>query len=405
MNNIGNIIDARVLNIILLSAINVIKQISGIDLIKKHIFSAQENLSINADILLIKISGDINGDFVLKFDKNLKEKVLEGFLKNFSEFKESNNAELEHSAFVEIGNLITAKISNYLSVDKKNVDISSVQFISKKDEINYENIFGIDLTSNWGELSIYLGIKELKLERSLVFLFFGFSEELIEEITNEFIPKGFEIYYTQSHGECIEILKSKRIDIAIIDFYVINQDLKIFLKSYFSAIQYKINLIFGITKIDTIKFQGIPTNSENYQIIGLFLKTFSKKEIINYIYSILQKIGIKTNDRRKHVRVNITDNSRYFVSVNEKDIKFTAKLKDISLGGFRAEIDNLENKNALTIGRVLNSVDMFLKYNRLKISCKIVSVNENIFSASFVNLIEQDRNIISNSIFKILCNK
>lgn len=168
---------------------------------------------------------------------------------------------------------------------------------------------------------------------------------------------------------------------------------------------YKINLIFGITKVDTLKFHGIPANLEYYQLIGLFLKTFSVQEIINYIYSILQKIGIKPDDRRKDIRVNISDNTRYFISVYEKDIKFTAKLKDISIGGFRAELDSDEYKNKLQIGRIFNSVDMFLKYNRLKVNCKIVYIKDNTFSAAFINLVEQDKNIISNSIFKILCNK
>lgn len=409
MSSSNYIIDGRVLNIILLSSINVIKQISGINLVKKHIFTCNNNLLVNSDLLLIKITGDISGDIIIKFDEKLKNNVLSNFFKTFIKNENSidnnNEEELKNSAYKEIGNLISAKISNFLFADGKKVDISSVLFLPDKDEIFYETIFAVEMTSEQGDLSIFLGINEIKFERSISFIFFGFSEESIEEITNEFIPKGFEIYYAENHKNFVELIKSKKFDIAVIDFYVVNQDFKIFLKSYFSGLNYKINLIFGITKIDALKFQGIPASSEYYQLIGLFLKTFSTKEIVNYIYSILRKIGIKYDDRRKDIRVNISDNSRFFVSVNDKDIKFSAKLKDISLGGFRAEFDNPEIKEKLQVGKILNSVDMFLKYNRLKVSCKIVYISDKYFSASFVNLIDQDKNLISNSIFKILCNK
>ncbi|MFN3412401.1 MAG: PilZ domain-containing protein [Exilispira sp.] len=409
MSNTGNIIDGRVLNIILLSSINVVKQISNVDLTKKHIFTSSKNLPVNGDLLLIKFSGDINGDIIIKFDINLKKVILSNFVKNIGQSDYTKNDEvdkdLNHSAFMEIGNLISAKITNLLFADGKKVDISSVLFFPDKDEIFYESIFAVEMASAHGELSIYLGINELKYQRSVSFIFWGFTEELIEEIINDFIPKGMEVYYAENPKDFIEQTKSRKFDIAVIDFYIVNQDFKIFLKSYFSSLDYKINLIFGITKIDALKFQGIPANSQNYQLIGLFLKTFSVREIINYIYSILQKIGIKADDRRKDIRVNISDNNRYFVSINEKDLKFTAKLKDISIGGFRAELDSDEYKNKIQIGKIFNSVDMFLKYNRLKVNCKIVYVKDNTFSASFVDLIDQDKNIISNSIFKILCNK
>ncbi len=405
MSNNNILIDGRVLNIILLSAINVVKQISNIDLVKKHIFSTQNSLTINSDLLLIKLSGDIEGDILIKFDEQLKSKILENFLKDFSNLNDSNNSSVVQSAFNEIGNLISAKISNFLCADNKKVNISSVGFLKQKDEISYESIFTVEMTSNFGDLSIYLGINELKFERSISFIFFGFSEESMEELTNEFIPKGFEIYYSQNAAEFITLIKSKKIDIAVIDFYVVNQEIKFFLKSCFSSLEYKINLIFGVTKLDIIKFQGLPTNSDNYQLIGLFLKTFSIKEIISYIYNILQKIGIKPDDRRKHIRVTIADNNRFFISVNDKEFKFTAKLLDISLGGFKAEFDKNSEKKEISVGKLINSADLFLKYNRLKVSCKVVYISDNTFSASFVNLVDTDKNIISNAIFKLLSNK
>ncbi len=402
------------LNMILLSAINVIKQISNVELTKKHIFSSHESLTINADLLLIKLSGDITGDILIKFDNNLKKIVLEKFLNNYSEIKDSKNTELENSAFNEIGNLISAKMTNFLSVENKKVDISSVSFIPSKEEIFYESIFAINMTSDFGDLSIYLCLNEIKYERSISFIFYGFSEDSMEEIINDFIPKGFEVYYAQNSTEFLNQIKSKKFDIAVIDFYVVYQDFNIFLKSYFSSLDYKINLIFGVTKLDTIKFQGISANSDKYQIIGLFLKTFSIKEIVKYIYSILQKIGIRANDRRKHVRVILSDNTRYFVTVDEKNYKFTAKLLDISMGGFKAQIDitkekdkneNKVIKKIPEISSLLNNVDMFLKYNRLKVSCKVVYSNDKCFSVSFINLTEQDKNTLANVIFKILCNK
>jgi len=405
LSNNNILIDGRVLNIILLSAINVVKQISNIDLVKKHIFSTQNSLTINSDLLLIKLSGDIEGDILIKFDEQLKSKILENFLKDFSNLNDSNNSSVVQSAFNEIGNLISAKISNFLCADNKKVNISSVGFLKQKDEISYESIFTVEMTSNFGDLSIYLGINELKFERSISFIFFGFSEESMEELTNEFIPKGFEIYYSQNAAEFITLIKSKKIDIAVIDFYVVNQEIKFFLKSCFSSLEYKINLIFGVTKLDIIKFQGLPTNSDNYQLIGLFLKTFSIKEIISYIYNILQKIGIKPDDRRKHIRVTIADNNRFFISVNDKEFKFTAKLLDISLGGFKAEFDKNSEKKEISVGKLINSADLFLKYNRLKVSCKVVYISDNTFSASFVNLVDTDKNIISNAIFKLLSNK
>ena len=114
-----NLISGKELNIILLSAINVIKQISNIELTKKHIYSSSQSLTVNSDLLLIKLSGDIIGDILIKFDSNLKKSVLEKFTGSFTDDNDSGNIEILHSAFNEIGNLISAKIVNFLSADKK----------------------------------------------------------------------------------------------------------------------------------------------------------------------------------------------------------------------------------------------------------------------------------------------
>ncbi len=398
-------IDGKIINISLLACVNVLKQIANIDITKKSIFIAKESYSINSDLLKIGLKGDLNGDILIAMNPVLKKKVVDAFTEQYKQLTNSDSIDIEQSAFEEIGNIIVAKISAYLVQIQKKTDITTVKYLSNVKEINYENIAVIDMSSPDGNISICIGINEIQFTRSISFLFFGFSEDSMEDITTQFIPKGFEVYFSPTIESFISTLSQKKIDIAIIDFYAVKPDLSRFLKSTLSALTYKVNLIFGVTKLDAPKLKEVPASDEKYQIIGIYLKTFSLNEMIKYIFTVIEKIGVKADDRRKHIRVCITPNNRYYVRIKDKAANFNARLVDISLGGFRAEIDLDDNMSHLFIGKELETVDIFLKFNRLITSCKVVSIDKKYFSVSYNNLTDQEKNIISQTIFKLLSEK
>ena len=188
-------IDGKIINISLLACVNVLKQIANIDITKKSIFIAKESYSIDSDLLKIGLKGDLNGDILIAMNPALKKKVVDAFTEQYKQLADSDSIDIEQSAFEEIGNIIVAKISAYLVQIQKKTDITTVKYLSNVKEINYEKIAIIDMSSPDGNISICIGINEIQFTRSISFLFFGFPEDSMEDITTQFIPKGFEVYF------------------------------------------------------------------------------------------------------------------------------------------------------------------------------------------------------------------
>lgn len=401
-------LDGKTINILTVGVLSTIKSFSDIELKKSSVYLLKEELPVYNFGIKIGISGDLNGDILTFFEDGVKEKLEKDFSKGLHRNnidKESEDpAKLSNSILSELSNTISGRISAYFSQLNVNLKIGVPVIINPKDvkELNYENIAVIDFKSNEGLFRIALGLKELKYERNLTFALYGLKTQTVEFITTNFIPRGFEVIASDDLKLLAYFVKNKRIDFFLVDFYSIENNPEAFFNSLTVGIDYNLRFILGITKIDVVKLKNVKMAGDNYSVIGVYPKTKTDIDIINTVNKILEKVGLKPDDRRRFIRVNINEQARFFIAFKEEEKLIKARIVDLSLGGVKCAMDVEEDLKYIWVGKLLRSVDVFLKYNRVIVDCTIVNKENNYFSLAFNNLSQNDKETISLVIFKIL---
>lgn len=399
-------LDAQLINVFTLSVVNVFKEFSDIVPKKKNVYLIKEEKKIIGQGLVIKITGKISGDIIIDVNENLYKKIITQYKEKYPDIAENISEEdikeIDQSIFTEIGNAIVSKISAYLYKLNKKSDISTPVVIPKGESIQYENIAIIEMSTPYGGFQLCLGLGKSELGRNVSLLLYGLNTEITEFLTTKFIPLGIEIISSTTKEGLVKYLKEKKIDLFIIDFYAIKVNPEIFLNSIISGLDYVVQIIFGVNKLEFQKLKTMKLATKTYQVIGIYPKTYSQEQLFEHIITYLKKIGISANEKRKHIRVNIPEKTRYFIAFKIGDQLKKARLIDLSVGGAKCLLDNEEDAKFIKVGLKLNSVDMFLKYQRLIIDCTIVNKSGASFGISFNNIIEQDLQTISKVIFKIL---
>jgi|YNPMSStandDraft_1061717.scaffolds.fasta_scaffold02993_2 CheY-specific phosphatase CheX len=404
-------LDGKIINVLTLGVLATVKSFSDINLVKNAVYLLKGEMEVKWFGIKIPIAGDFNGHIITFFDEGIKNKLEEDFSKLLDRSKDENihknaadNINLSNSILSEISNTISGRISAYFSQINVKADIGIPEIIdpSKTKELNYENIAIIDFKSDYGYFKIVLGLKEIKYERNLTFALYGLKPQTIEYITTNFIPRGFEVVASDDLKLLAYYVKNKKIDFFLVDFYTIENNPESFILSLTSNIDYNLKFILGVTKVDLEKLKNIKLTGPNYSVIGIYPKTKSDQDLIETVNKILQKVGLNPDDRRKFIRVNINEQSRFFIAFKEGERLVKARIVDLSLGGAKCVFDNEQDINIVWVGRVLRSVDIFLKYNRVIADCSVVYKEGNIFSLCFNNLSNTDKETISLVIFKVL---
>ncbi len=397
-------VSGALVKIFTLAILNTFKGFSKIEFEKKSVYLIKETKQVKNKIIKIKITGDIDGHVLMSFPSSLEKELVNDFMKSLDQEPSSIGESVTESALAEIGNTVVAKIQAYLYKLKKKSMISAPDVISPNEvkELNYENILVIEMKTEYGIFEIALGLQELNYKRNINILLYGLNSELVEFLTTKFIPLGFEILSSDDPKILSHYVKTKEIDFFFIDFYIIEDSPEMKLKSIVGDTDRPIKIILGGTKLDLEKIKAMPMANDHYQVVGIYPKTFSHLQLYNHIYKLLSKVGIKPDDRRKHIRVNITEQSRFFIAFKYKGNLVKARIIDLSLGGVKCILDNNEDDRILKVGLRFESVDIFLKYQRLITDCTIVYVKGNTFAVSFDNLVETERMTISKVIFRIL---
>ena len=96
-----------------------------------------------------------------------------------------------------------------------------VKYYEYLNEINYNTIAVITLSTINIYFSLVLGFKKLDLSPIKSFLFYGFSKEMVEEFSLEFIPKGIELIHIQNNEDFNKIINKRAFDLIIIDYFIL----------------------------------------------------------------------------------------------------------------------------------------------------------------------------------------
>lgn len=149
----------------LVSAIQIIRKMTGISVAKKRIYVVRGKKSVGGVGVILDIKGDIAGKVVYEFSRHMTMRISNRMLKEsqiVTASKEEFKALLE-AAILELGNIISGHALGGLQQAGFNCDISTPRFYLGKDVDLipfYFTSFVLEFTSEYGDFSINLSLTE-----------------------------------------------------------------------------------------------------------------------------------------------------------------------------------------------------------------------------------------------------
>ncbi|HPC37824.1 MAG TPA: PilZ domain-containing protein [Exilispira sp.] len=183
---------------------------------------------------------------------------------------------------------------------------------------------------------------------------------------------------------------------------MVRRSLEYFLDYFFYKINSKLNLVFGISKSDIQAFKTVNLSYNNYKIIGIFLRSFSSSQIVEYLLTSLKKANINLEERRKTIRINIKETNRCFAFIVEKGNGISCKILDISLGGFRCQLDDISLLQYFTNGKDLKLIHIYIKSYHMIVSGKVVYTVGSQLAIEFTYISDKDKDNLSICLFNLL---
>ena len=142
-------------------------------------------------------------------------------------------------------------------------------------------------------------------------------------------------------------------------------------------------------------------------IEGFVSKKYPTNEIIEKTINIINDIGKKGNEKRKHIRVDITrrDNASFSIRIPNDDKLITGKIINISMGGALLKLDDEEDMKYLKENHIFNNAQFVL--NKWLISCdvSIVVIRNTYVGVRFYDIKENFQNYIAKFIFDRIAKK
>lgn len=134
-------------NSVLLSLIDLFRKNCDINFQKKSFFLVKDNFSLNDSAINFSISNHTNFDFYISLPSKFKEKLFSTFItKNDEKFNINNKSNLENickNFKEELTNIFAVKFFN----QRNSIKISNINYIDFLDQINYEKMIVIQLSS------------------------------------------------------------------------------------------------------------------------------------------------------------------------------------------------------------------------------------------------------------------
>lgn len=161
------------LNPFILSAIEIIRKTTGMQVAKKGIAVKRGKKSLGGVGVILDLKGDIAGKVVYEFSRLVTMRISSAMLKE-SQIVTNNKEEyrlLLESAILELGNQISGYALSHLLKNGYNCDITPPQFYLGKDKSVipfYLTTFIMDFTSNFGDFSINLSLVNKKQIRGML---------------------------------------------------------------------------------------------------------------------------------------------------------------------------------------------------------------------------------------------
>ncbi|HOJ49859.1 MAG TPA: chemotaxis protein CheX [Spirochaetota bacterium] len=376
------------------AAIKVLNEITTIKFNKKEVYPLDGHKSIGDIKVEIRIVGDIETRIIFDFPRDLAFKLAKDVVGNaLSEY----DTKMLEASILEMSNMIAGNAMGFLEEINLNCNIMPPKvYIGKNINIFYKNtkLGVIELTSPIGDFNIYLVLKEDIILDPAGIVLYNITEIVTSFFIEVFIPKGFSIYSVNDITMLCELIKSKDISLVFIGvFNLISHKSLYEIMDKILNVSPNIKIVFYCSEKEW--------NKELYEkyknnLLGYIPKHFDNIKTAKAMVLLLERIGVKYNVARKHVRVKLSDEdkAKLIIYSGLKDINtLTVKILDISVGGVLVEFPP-QNISEVSVGSIFEG-QFSLKGFVVKAKLRVQNINENMIGLSFLELTDDDVRKIS----------
>jgi chemotaxis protein CheX len=146
------------------AAVNIIKQATGVKVIKRNIYACKGKVSLGGVGIILDINGDLSGKVVYEFSRNMTMQLSSRIIKKSKVYldEKTHFLKLLKSAIAELGNLISGRAVTYLMENECNCDITPPKFYMGKDVPLvpfFDTTFVIELETDHGYFVINLALE------------------------------------------------------------------------------------------------------------------------------------------------------------------------------------------------------------------------------------------------------
>ncbi len=391
----------KILTPFLKAGLKVLNELTNITFHKNQVYPHKGNKSIGDVKIEISVIGDIETKVIFDMSKEFAFKIAKIML---GEIEESS--EILQDAVLESGNMIAGNAMGFLEEFMVDCDIkpptaiigSDVKVFSEDTQIGV-----IEFNSKIGNFNIYV-ITEEPVSKPTGILLNNIPEIITTFLVDHFIPRGLTIYSMQSEADALKAIENQK-DIVLL-----------FMNTIYSS---KSNIAELIKKVKEVRpniyvicyskqsdWDNQIVHDFPNTVLGYIPRAFDTAKTAQVIVMVLNKIGVRYNQKRKHIRIKISaiDNISailYKGLSGETENILNAAIEDISVGGALLTVPLNEVKN-FQEGTEIPRCHLKLKGFVVRAKAVITKKIDNNLAVQFVDILDDDIKKISHFIHEKL---
>jgi len=389
--------NSKILIPFLKAGMKVLSEISNVKFNKKEVYPFKGNKSIGDVKIEIPVIGDIETRVIFDMPRDFAFKLAKSMVGDMNAVDDIN---LLQSAILELGNMISGNAMGFLEEVSLDCDIKTPKaYVGPTAQLfNAQTHIGvIEFTSEMGDFNIYVVLKEEKTLDATGILLLNITEIIANHIIEFFIPRGFSVYSATYEEDALKVVEKQEIVMVFINLlhnYSFNPESFI---EKAKALKPNLRFLFYAAPNE---WNGKLAQSFPGAVLGYIPRAFDAQKTSKALVMVLDKVGVKYNQQRRHVRIALTSDDKAMAIIlkdlhgeGEKNM-VNATIEDISIGGalFVVQPSDAEFfKERMIFPRCQIKLKGFV----IRAKIQIVKKNENSLGVLFMEITDDDIKKIS----------
>lgn len=314
----------------------VLSEISNVKFNKKEVYPFKGNKSIGDVKIEIPVIGDIETRVIFDMPRDFAFKLAKSMV---GDMNAADDINLLQSAILELGNMISGNAMGFLEEVNLDCDIKTPKaHVGPTTQLfNPQTRIGvIEFTSEMGDFNIYVVLKEEKALDATGILLLNITEIIANHIIEFFIPRGFSVYSATYEEDALKVVERQEVVMVFINLlhnYAFNPESFI---EKAKALKPNLRFLFYAAPSE---WTGKLVQNFPGTVLGYIPRAFDAAKTSKALVMVLDKVGVKYNQQRRHVRISLTPDDKA-MAIILKDIHgegdknmVNATIEDISIGG------------------------------------------------------------------------